>query len=303
MAVTAVLSVPPPVYYILSIVNLLMARKRRGGKGARKRHRRKGRKKRSFMSRMVTLCRMKGAVSQSVFPPELRTVLTVAGVTGTGPQAGNTSYLLGWYANAFGNGATGTAGVGPQVNAAGAFATNYPTGLYYLLAQPLNNYAQAPYAACRVLNATFKFRAIPAPITAGQRGCQMIRLAYLPTIQPSILNLPIISVLEQPRAREHLMEYPVRPDGGISYNGVPKWHTMKMNVARAFGIPPQSILNDTGFLNTPTNVNAQPAYFYISIAGDGSVTGGDNYNVTIEWEIHYDTVFNARNNIAAIANR
>lgn len=169
---------------------------------------------------------------------------------------------------------------GPQVDFAGAFASNYPTDLTYLLSTSAAVSSVAPYNLFRVWRSSIRVRVT-------QAGSTPASLVVLPSRSPSLLAMGYTQWTEQDYAKVKLI-----PAG---QSAEPINITNSQTSMRFAGYNSIETLRGDPYAGGagPSTDPARLWYWHTYVS---AYDGTSNVTLVLEVEIDYDIEFYARNN-------
>lgn len=152
---------------------------------------------------------------------------------------------------------------GPQINNAGAFATNVPAGSNYLLSTNSAAGSNAPY-----FRATSRKAMVDLEVLGVSSNTIPISVATFPSVDSSISGLAIAICREQKGAAY----------GEISYNATsPLKLSTAVNFSTLFGVSDKEILDSPDYSQLPGVDPANLCYYHIYIASMDGTTAQTCY--------------------------
>jgi len=229
-------------------------------------------------------------------------------VTAAG-RLGPTQAWCTYYGNGFGNGTTGTYGVGPQFDfgAGGglpAFGLNIPASLCQLLSTPAINAGpspgwNSPYAYYRVLGSSISARVVPqgfAWISAlvGGQPSNNIRMVLFPSLNASYAGVSITTALEQPYAKSKTIvnSMTLQPSvAAVTSWWLPEGQPERTIRSRAkshvvMGVNKSAIGSEEAYAGGYAGVPDTPWYWHMGLFSDGV----GNFATLVDVTMVHDTI-------------
>jgi hypothetical protein len=208
------------------------------------------------------------------WPDRLRVVLKTAT---TVTWASNPTVSLTYKAN-------GGIAVGPQIDYAGGFNSNYPTSLAYLLGNNVaNGTSTAPYYNARVVRSKIRVEVVSIISTP-------VRIIVFPSDDASQSGMAISTLMEQSRAVSTL--------SGNNTSGKPSTLETHIDTGLLFGHTEQQVLTEDNYSFGYNNDPARLLYWQVALRSVDGTTAGGAYITVTTWQ---EFVFSDLNNQTTVA--